>query len=723
MSTFFDDVTDDLSSAEPSKPFWSLDLENEKEVLDWLRNELAFLKKDREERDRQMYRNLALYKGIQYMDQDRPDIRERAQERTQAVKKIVANNIYELVQQKTARVIKYKPAVSVLPTHDELSDKAAAKANKQLLDHIWYTQDFENIKAPTGITLKQIFGESALFVDWDEDKGDLHPDWDGEKKIPLLGEDGEPVKNEDGSTKYIERPVRVGDVVCSVDVPINYYFERKSCFEDVNFYFRRKLMPVEEARMLFPSKSSEIKAGENAMAYDFYKMALVPVRNEVEVWEFYHKRTRGLDKGRRVYFTNEVVLTNRESPFEFDTLACARITDIEVPGELYGRSGIENVKSLTSSYNNMLNMALRNMIMVSHPKWMMPAGAAKKESLGNDITIVEYKGPIAPQLVQANPSPNELYNFMDKLQDMAQKIYGVYGVSRGDVPAGIKSGIALQYLAEQESERMNIDIIKFNQWILECAKLMLSIAGSYYDPSDKRYVRVLGRDNQWTSRFFDAANLSKSYEIKIQNSSALPASRAQRTQYIVDLNEQFPGLFTREQVVEMLDLGSSDKYVNDAVANIRTAQAENEMILDNEGTDSILSPEPQEDHIMHWKVHVRSMQEYAFKFTVPEAQKERMRDMVRAHEMYMVEYAAKNPLYAQKLAELEGFPLFYSGVAAPVAGIPQGQPQGGMSEAVAVEQQAPVQEAIPSLTQQAAPNPELALQEVPQGPVIEPSAQ
>ena len=35
---------------------------------------------------------------------------------------------------------------------------------------------------------------------------------------------------------------------------------------------------------------------------------------------------------------------------------------------------------------------------MGHAKWVMPRGACKIESLGNDNTIVQYQGPVPPQM-------------------------------------------------------------------------------------------------------------------------------------------------------------------------------------------------------------------------------------------------------------------------------------------------------------------------------------
>jgi hypothetical protein len=694
-SFFFDDLERDASLAKPKTPIWQLDLDdkdNEKEILAWLNAEAFDLEDKNEQRYRAIRKNLMLYKGIQYMDQERSDIREQGQDRNRPVRKIVANHLYDLVQQRVSRLIKYKPAVAILPTNDELSDHVAAKSTKALLDHIWYTHNFEGKLTVDYAKISSVMGEAYFFVTWNPDKGDIHPDYSKAKKeykdgkIPLLKDDGTQEVDDNGKPRYIERPVKTGDVEYTVELPTHVLIERCERWEDVNYCFRKKVMPVEKARILYPKQASKIKASENAKLYNYETMELEDQKNQVTIYEFYHKKNIGIPEGRFIAFTKDVILANTKYPFDHESIPCVRLSDIDVPGELHGKSGIENIKALTSTYNNILNLILRNQILVSHPKWMMPAGAAKKEALGNDITIVEYKGPQAPQLVQANPTSAETYNFLEKLKELSQQIYGVYGVSRGEPPAGIKSGVALQFLAEQESERFNESILKYNEAIRQIAVMTLSVCGTYYDENDGRMIRVLGKNNQWMTEFFDAANLSKDYDVRVQNSSALPQSKAARMDLLFQLSEKFPDRFTPDQMLDMLDLAQSDKFIDASTKNVQLAESENEMILSDKVEDTI-SPQIQEDHFVHWRIHVREMQTYQFKFQTPDKVRENMEDHVRAHEMFMMDLGAKSETYAQQLTALNGFPLFFKPESVDM---PQALPNGVADQSIPPQNQ-PIQ--------------------------------
>lgn len=699
---FFEDMDEESSIARPKHPIWALNLDNEendKDILKWLTGEIGFLQEDSQDRLRITRRNLALYRGIHYESQQtRNSIRDNSVDKTRVVQKIVVNHLFDLAENRISKLVKYKPAVSVIPTNEEFEDMAASKATKALLDHIQYNNGFQSVLTPVVAKNMSVMGEAYLWIVWNTNKGDRHPlSKDGEY-IPLLGEDGRPEKDATGKIIKIDKPVMTGDVEYEVVLSHDVFLQKAPQFSQVKYSFRRIIMPVEEARLRWPDKSKDIKESD-AYKLDFDSLEMKHTTNEVVVWEFNHISTPQIPKGRQIFFTDKVILSNIKSPYSHGDHPFERITDIDLPGQVYGVSFFETIKSLTGTYNNITNMVLRNEYLVSHPKWMVPAGSINLSSLGNDITICQYKGQVAPVLVQANPTSPELFKMLDRTKEEFQQISGVFQISRGETPPGIKSGVALQFLHEQESERANTSILKWNEFIRKTAMKTISVAGDYYEADDSRTIRVLGKNNMWMTKFFDSSNLSKSYDIRVQNTSALPESKAARIQTIIDLGMSYPGIFTQEQIIDMLDLAQNTKFMSSATSAVRTAEAENESIIyDN---DEVM-PEEYEDHINHWNVHSRIIQEYHYKHNVPSKIKETMRAHILVHEMFMEQKSIKNNSFAEKLLSLSNYPLFY--VTTPPEPTPAQQQQQK-------QQQTPMMsEGIQEVPQERV-NPELGGQE------------
>ena len=109
---------------------------------------------------------------------------------------------------------------------------------------------------------------------------------------------------------------------------------------------------------------------------------------------------------------------------------------MDVPEVLNGISQYEMVRPIQTMHDNLSTLLAKNIYMMGHAKWVMPRGACKIESLGNDNTIVQYQGPTPPQMIQTQPNPPEAYNFRNMLREEMGQIYGIQGVSRGTPPKG-----------------------------------------------------------------------------------------------------------------------------------------------------------------------------------------------------------------------------------------------------------------------------------------------
>lgn len=663
------DADDSSYTNQPQKDIWELgDIYDDKtwpELGKWLVGEKNYLAQESRDRFKRIENNLALYKGIQYQSQQiKEDTRDQGIDRSTAITKIVANHIYDLTQNKVSRLIKYRPGITALPTSNELEDRVGAKMSESLIRHIWYLQDFEGEIQNNFVKLVHVMGECFLGVVWDKNAGEIVEDFADYAKelnekgeVILKDENGKPQLDDEGNEIKLTRAVKYGDVVYEIWFTLDCLVQRKPQYKDAQYMFHRKIVPSSVVKKKYPGIGDMVGNDMDAAYYDYEKMQVKKLRNNTAVWTFFHKKCEQLPKGAVITFINDKVVKCEPINDTQGDFPVVRLTDIDLPGETHGESYISMIKGLTGTYNNLTNMILRNQVMVSHPKWVFPVGSVRKESLGNEITLVEYKGPVAPQLMQQNPTPAEVFNFRGLLKEEFQQISGIFGVSRGEPPPGIKAGVALQFLAEQENERQNEMVLKYNEWIRQVAIKTLERCADHYAPDDKRMIMVIGKQNKWMSTFFNVKYLTRKYDVRVQNASALPQSKAARTQYLLDLNEQFPQQVPPEMVLDMLDISQPDKFIDYNTASVRAAEAENESIM--QGVGELNDPMNYEDHIMMWKIHVKQMREWSFKNQTPKEIQTRMESHVMAHEMLMMERAKTNPGYLEQCMQLPGWPIFF----------------------------------------------------------------
>ena len=660
--SYFDEIADESPDKINVKPFHAINKKDEKELLEWCIKVVETLEKQGITRSSVMRSNLETYRGA-VTTYKRSDLRKSERQFLNRVNKFIVNHLHDMTETRISQLSRLKPAVNVLPTNDEYEDRNAAKAVKYLIDHLWYINNIDEIRQKM-LRNAFIFGESYCFITWNKDKGDLHPMYvkarDMGISLDFLDEKGNPILDSNGKAIKIspDKPIKIGDVDYEIEVPWRVYLQRQSSFDKVEYCFRVGVTSTETLKKDYPKQASKIKRTSNVKLYDSENLSQHLLEEETVYYEFYHKKTKYCPNGYYVKFTKDIILEVKDLPFSHGDLPLVRITDMDVPEILNGVSQYEMVKPIQTMHDNLSTLLAKNIYMMGHAKWVMPRGACKIESLGNDNTIVQYQGPVAPQMIQTQPNPPEAYNFRNMLREEMGQIYGIQGVSRGTPPKGVTAAVALQFLNEQEQERNNTTVIKHNDMIKNIAKMTIAVAGDYYDPDDGRMLRIVGKNNKYAIRHFDTANLYKSYDVRLELGSGLPESKAGKVQRIIEIMQMKPDLLSNERWMDLLDLADTEKMNSLITVAVRAAESENEDMMAGR---PVGDPEEFEDHIVHWKVHTKAMQERTFKEECPPEYRKEVMEHIAIHEFLMVEKARANPLFQAKLAELPLFPVFPNG--------------------------------------------------------------
>lgn len=652
MSDIFDEL-EDHELTEKIKPFYKVyNKGNEQELLSWLnkvKDALIHTAKDRTLTQRM---NLTAYRGLSLNRWDR-NRDYNSVKRVQRLNKFIVNHLRDLTETKVSQMTRLKPAVEVLPSNDEYEDRASAKVVGLLIKHLFYINNLDYMIQRMHRQAR-IFGETYCFIDYDPEKGDLDPVYvearnAGVKKVVLP----------DGREFDTSKPIKTGDVSYEIEVPWRVLLQRKLRIEDVEYVFRITVQEVEALKDKYPDKAKKITSEDEIKLFDVETLEDRFLEDHVVVYEFFHKKTPEMGhKNVSIKFTKDTILEQEENRFSHDRLNFVRLTDMDIPNVLNGVSNYESILPLQKMYDNISTLIAKNIYLTAHSKWLMPRGACKIEQLGNDNTIVQYQGGIAPQLAQVTPNPPEVYTFREQVKQDMQTVYGSQGVSRGEIPKGITAASALQFLNELENERNSTDISKHGFLVLDIAKMSIAVASDYYQIDDGRMLRIVGDHNKHLIKHFDVSNLNKDYDIRFDNSTGLPETKSAKIQRIMDAMQRNPNLFTPERWEELLDLGSSERMIKLATDAIQAADSENEDILAGEYA---ALPEEWEDHITHWNSHVRAMQSRTFKEEADTEIQNQMKQHVRLTEQLMIEKAKGNPLFQAKLAELKLFPIFYHG--------------------------------------------------------------
>lgn len=662
FDTFMEDVETGADKS-PIKPLYACNYKKEESFHKWLKDTFQTLMSENEGRIREVGENHRLYKGL-LSNSQLSGLRGEGFNNYKTMvrdEELFVNYMKSLTDEQVNKINESKPVMDVRPVHNEHDDKVGAKISKAILDTLTYMYNFD--KTVIDVTRNsKIAGDEFLHFFWNPHKGPIHPSVRGGKKQPLLDENGRPEKDEDGKIIYVDPDLRIGEVDWEVVDTRHMLPEPSKIFKDANWVMRLKREYVHDLRLEYPDKANKIKVVKatdtsiNGMTERHLKS--LETKEQALVIYFYHKKHKYMKNGYFAKATLDTVLEMGDSKYNMESLPFVQRVDKVIPGEMHGQSFMHDAKALQSNLIDMDSMRLGNLKLCSHPKWFVEQGSVSIQSLGSGRTVVQTRPGTAPPQLSAPPTiPADLTMFRQELKQ-EMRLLATGGTNEpGKPPPGVTAGVALQFLKEEENKRYNTDIAAHLDMIKESYEMMLSIAHQYYEESDERFLKILGKNNEHTAISFKKIDPNTPFDIRLSHTSGLPEAKSARIQTILDLSSQYEGLFTKEEIIHLLELGDTNKFYDQATAAVMAAESTVEDLLQGNG---VMEPQAHKNLIVWWKVFNTEMQKRSFDEKLPKPIRQAVLDYMGAIEMLMVEKANKNIAFAQEMSLLSNFPCVFN---------------------------------------------------------------
>jgi hypothetical protein len=456
----------------------------------------------------------------------------------------------------------------------------------------------------------------------------------------------------------LKQPLHIGDVELSVDYPWNYLIEQRMSAKycDARYGFKICYVDKDELEEDYPEAKHYTSQSIHQDIYEaMIREALEIDRNEIAVYEFYHKKTKYLPNGKYIKFIDGVILEESDCPYEHGDFPWVRYTDIEVPKYQNGVSRYFHVLPMQKRLDDLTLIADLNNYRAGQGKWVYQEGSMKPEDLGYAGTYASYRGGIPPQYITVTPSSPQLLQRIEMLRENMTAVFGAAGISKDTLPPGVTAFSAIQLVSQLENERATPELQKRGSVIVEVSHKILSTAGQYYKPDDGRLLRILGQDNAYAIEAFDVADLNKPYDIRFENSDGFPESEAAKNQRLQGYAQQLPHIMSGKEWMHFLGINDEQGAIDSVTEAIRCATSENEDFVAGK---PVADPDETEDLIVHHKIHLSLFQKRSFR----EKASNEVMDIAKKHlsdtEELMILKAQGNPHYAAQLATVPNFPVF-----------------------------------------------------------------
>lgn len=599
------------------------------------------------------------------------------------------NECYRVVMEQVSLIVSNELVPQVIPTNQDYKDKIAAKITREWLESISYDLDLDIQRIKWEIQ-KSIFGEAFVIPVWDKDRGNLMPDAKKfkDEDLPYVDEEGRQVFDSEGKPYKVKKYLRQGDFDLKNPMPFETMIDPQGRYEDSNWFYYSEFVENEYLKKEF--KHIEFKDNPWNNKYDAMTNTVKGDANRTKVWFFYHRSHPFLPEGRYIVCTEnhmliKKTLEDQPSLIETRTLPLIRLIDLEMGIGCRGAPILfRNLRNIVSGYNRLTNQIYQN-LQAESPKLLVHESAAvDAQRMPTGVIAMEWRGNHQPVWVIPQTNNTSIFKFREDLKQNIIEMGMSTPIVRGQTPnAQLDSFIALQHFEDQRIQLATPQIKQHIKAIEHLYRRLISLGRDNYDPEDDRLVRIVGKNNKFTLKYFDPVNLDKNYDVTISTTGNLANSKAARTQFMLTIKREFPNLVDDQLFIDTVGIGDSAKFQNSITTAVNSAEAENEDMLSGE---RVPEPSRYEDLIAHWDSHRIPMQGREFKLA-PDDVKELFERHVTATEKLMFEQATESPTFAQRLTNLRQFPIFYTPTPTneppPMIGM-EGEELGGVPEQTSV---------------------------------------
>lgn len=366
-------------------------------------------------------------------------------------------------------------------------------------------------------------------------------------------------------------------------------------------------------------------------------------------------------------------------PFDDGRLPFVFFEHIPAATSIWPDTTVSQIRGLNLEIDKTTSQLIEGKDFMANPMWLLATQHKIKGQIknvaGGMIRYVHVPNVPPPQPIQGLTLPPQIESLLAGLREQILDVSGQSEVSRGNVPTGVRSGVAVAYLQEEDDTKLGPTVDNFENAVALMGSQTLSRFSQFY--TENRIIRFYRRDGKFDAIKFKGADLKDNTDVVCQVGSAMPKSKAARQQYTLELVSL--GVETDPKTIkEELDLGSGEPDNSDK--SISQADRENNIMLHGMQLNLFKLADPTnpqdvqqtvaaaipvkawQDHAIHIERHTSQMMDEEFD------------DLARTHPGIVALFDAHVALHQQFLQEQQQQQMQ---MAMAARGGPGGTPGGG----------------------------------------------
>ena len=529
----------------------------------------------------QMKLNLAFILGYQWVAWE-PKSRQFVQPRVDtadpnAPVRITSNKVAPLAERTVAKLSKEALVPECRPVTDNDNDLAAAKVGTRTLSSEYTRLDWK-AWLQNFLFMPTTYGYSYAHIYWDPSKGDK------------VGSDDE------------------GDLyegnICLDRVPafeLSVDPSAKDGLIDAKWCIRETTMTRDAA---WDKWDVELEGGaRRSLVQEVVAIGGTAGETQgaqgdewVKVRQLWLRPCKAAPKGLVLTWSENTVIEKKRFPYEHGRLPFEQENILPGIGVREGRTWLTDVLPLQVDYNDALSREaiIRRQLV---PMLVAPTGSVDPQRIDARVRVISYNPVGAPPKLEM-PNAAWAQQFELGMNRDDADMGGRAGINDASAGQSASSAPAAAILALQEADdtKLAISATELASFVQRVGWHILALARQYW--TEERVVRTWSDENVIEAYRYMGSDIEKGLDVHISAESALPKSKAARTQLLMELGARYPDAFDLQTIMRQLDLPGTDAITKSLDIDTRRAVRENSKLLLGEQPPV----QPFDNHVIHLQV-------------------------------------------------------------------------------------------------------------------------
>jgi hypothetical protein len=523
--------------------------------------------------------------------------------------RMVINHALTVARTELSKLTKSQPIMEIIANSDEQADIAATKVGRAALDYAEWKFRLKKQRKQALWWMIQT-GLGAMYVGWDylndqsghfelyTDPATGEPVFEGSERFKQLQEMLKTGELDEGDFKKQAYPL--GDLEYKLYSPFQLLPDETALeWDKIRDLITTEVADVDVLKGIYGKDARDLTPDENVqlgvMEQRMLSIAGVPgsvgQTQDQKVDNACHVHTYWLEPG--VYRGNKLLengiyvrwTSNRKAldiskgfPFQDSRIPFVFFEHIPASSTIWPDCVMNHIRGPNLEIDKTVSQLIDNKDYMANPMWLIATQHKLKGEVRNVAGgIVRYRhvpNIPPPTPVQGMQMPQQVESLLIGLRQQILDISGQSEVARGNVPSGVRSGVAVAYLQEEDDTKIAPTVDNMEESIAVLGSMTLERFSQFYN--FERIIRFYRRDGIFDVRKFKGADLKNNTDVICQAGSAMPRSKAARQQFVLELIS-LGVLKDPHKIEQELELGQGEP--DDTDKAISQANRENNLMM------------------------------------------------------------------------------------------------------------------------------------------------